>query len=319
MIGLPWYLTGHLPGILFVAHEAGHHIEDDGALTAAVSGRLAVSGLPGPSQARWQPWLGEVFADAVASITCGVVYPAVLADALAAAPPGGAAAASYPPPRVRVQVCRAAVRQAGLPPDAPGVAWDDLPGEPDAAEAEPPAAVRAILDEPYAELGGQTLGVVLASPAVAGAEEGAPRLLAGVSSGRLDVRAAAAALAFIRSPEDYDRLQVGESAIREVLSQRPVGPRLGPTSRPAAPATRRQAARSQPCSSAEYRPPSTAAGHAGRRRCWPLVAGDGLPTSPRSGSPASRSSAASSTNTSGPHESPGQQGKWHDHGIPRGL
>lgn len=227
VIGLPWYLTGHLPGVLFVAHEAGHHIEEDAALAGGVLERLSGAGLPGPSQDRWRPWLGEVFADLVASIACGVAYPAVLADALAAAPPGGAGEESYPPPRVRVEACRAALRYSGLPADAAGAAWDDVPGEPDTAEREAAAVIQAILGGSYDQLGKRTLGAVLSSPAVAGAERGAGQLLVGVTSDQPDPRGvlAAASLAFIRSPEGYDRFSVGESAIREVLRLVPDGPR----------------------------------------------------------------------------------------------
>ena len=69
---------------------------------------------------------------------------------------------------------------------------------------------------------------MLTNPEVANAATGAARLLAGIGSNLLDVRAilAAAALAFARDPGKYDRRHVGEHAIEEVLAQRPQGPRL---------------------------------------------------------------------------------------------
>lgn len=229
VIGVPWYLTGHLPGVLLVAHEVAHHIEDDCALTTALSARLAAVGLSPPQLRTWQPWLGEVFADIVASVTCGVAYPMVLFDALTAAPTGGAGAELYPPPRVRVRICLAAIHRADLPGDAQLITGGDQLGELSPAEDEALAVVTAILTEPFDELGGLALPAVLKSSAVADAEDGAVRMLAGAGSNLSDVRAvlAAAALAFARSPEKYDRRRVGERAIAEALRLGPVGPRLG--------------------------------------------------------------------------------------------
>lgn len=228
VIGLPWYLCGHLPGVLLVAHEAGHHIEDDCALTTALHKRLSAAGLPGSRQDRWRPWLGEVFADIVASIACGVAYATVLIDALASAPAGGAGMEKYPSPRVRARICLDAISQAGLPGDPELAADGRVLGEPDDAEDEAQAVVTAFIHAPYENLGGRALTAVLTNPEVADAATGAARLLAGIGSNLLDVRAilAAAALAFARDPGKYDRLHVGEHAIEEVLAQRPQGPRL---------------------------------------------------------------------------------------------
>ncbi len=229
VIGVPWYLSGHLPGVLLVAHEVGHHIEDDCALTTALSRRLAAARLPAPRLAAWKLWLGEVFADVVASLTCGVAYPTVLLDALAAAPAGGAGLERYPPPRARIRVCLAAIGQAGLPGNEQLAAEGDQLGEPDDADGEAQPVVEAILIKPYGKLGKQTLPAVLTSPAVASADAAAGRLLAGLSSSLHDVRAvlAAAALAFARNPAEYDQRRVGERSIAEVLRLRPDGPRLG--------------------------------------------------------------------------------------------
>jgi hypothetical protein len=215
--------------VLLVAHEVGHHIEDDCALTTALSRRLAAAPLPTPRLAAWKPWLGEVFADVVASLTCGVAYPTVLLDALAAAPAGGAGLERYPPPRARIRVCLAAIGQAGLPGNEQLAAEGDQLGEPDDADGEAQPVVEAILIKPYGKLGKQTLPAVLTSPAVASADAAAERLLAGLSSSLHDVRAvlAAAALAFARNPAEYDQRRIGERSIAEVLKLRPDGPRLG--------------------------------------------------------------------------------------------
>lgn len=229
VIGVPWYLSGHLPGVLLVAHEVGHHIEDDCALTSSLLGRLAATRIGTPRQEVWRPWLGEVFADVVASLTCGVAYPTVLLDALTAAPVGGAGMESYPPSRVRVRVCMATINSVGLPMDPKLVTEGDRLGEPSYADQEASEIVTAILTKPYGVLGGQTLPAVLVSPAIADAGEAAERLLAGASSNVTDVRAvlAAAALAFSRDSEEYDQRHVGKRATKEVHQLRPAGPRLG--------------------------------------------------------------------------------------------
>jgi hypothetical protein len=227
VIGVPWYLTGHLPGVLLVAHEAGHHIEDDCAMTAALCTRLAAAGLPESRSRAWERWLGEVFADVVASVACGVAYPAVLIDALAAAPAGGAGAEHYPPPRIRARVCLAAIAQADLPGDDELAASGDTLGSPVQADDEAGAVVRAILSGPYDELDGADLPALLNCKDVGGAGNGAERLLTGRTSKQPTIPAvlAAAALAFARSPADYDHYHVASYATDEVLRLRPAGVR----------------------------------------------------------------------------------------------
>jgi hypothetical protein len=235
VIGVPWYLTGHLPGVLLVAHEAGHHIEDDCALTAALSARLATAGLAESRLPIWEQWLGEVFADVVASVACGVAYPAVLIDALAIARAGGAGAERYPPPRARARACLAAIAQAGLPGDDELAASGDTLGDPGQADDEAAAVARAIVSGPYEELNGVDLPALLNSPAVARAGNGAERLLTGLTSQQPTIPAvlAAAALAFARRPGDYDQYHVAESASDEVFLLRPKGVRgsAGPEAR----------------------------------------------------------------------------------------
>lgn len=226
MVGVPWYLSSHLPGALLIAHEVGHHIEDDCGLGSELKDRLASVGLTEPRHAQWSKWLEEVIADVVASLSCGGAYLAVMLDALAAAPAGGAGEDRYPSPRVRGEICRATVAFTG-PPVANEVAIDGATlGEPSIADAEAPAVVEAILTGPYEKLGGKTLPEVLRSPTV-DADAGANRLLAGYSSKLTDVRAviSAAALAFLSDPKGYDDRLVGQCAIHEVLALRPVGPR----------------------------------------------------------------------------------------------
>ncbi|MEU7577929.1 hypothetical protein AB0B50_10040 [Streptomyces sp. NPDC041068] len=91
VIDVPWYYGAHLPGLLTVAHETGHHIEDDFGLTPEIQARLAAAGLPGDELPDWQRWAGEVFADVCACLACGVAYPGVLAELLGTLGSPGAA------------------------------------------------------------------------------------------------------------------------------------------------------------------------------------------------------------------------------------
>jgi hypothetical protein len=227
VIGMPWYLSNHVPGALLVAHEVGHHIEDDCGLAPELDARLAASGLRAARQDLWSPWLGEVFADVVGAVTCGVAYVVVLADALAAGSAGGAGAQRYPPPRARLRAAITAVRVTEQPDGGAPLPDGGEFGDADDADDEAPQVVHAILAGSYDGLGRRTLRAVLAHADTAKAAGGAALLLKGLPSGLADVRAvlSAAAIAFRDSPEDYDAFSVGHRALGEVLALRPQGPR----------------------------------------------------------------------------------------------
>jgi hypothetical protein len=227
VIGVPWYLSSHLPGVLLVAHEVGHHIEDDCELTGQLTARLGAAGLSDDRLAVWKPWLGEVFADLVASVVCGSAYIAVLVDSLAAGSADGAGAERYPPPRVRARLGLAAVRLVDLPDGDALQADGDRLGEPCEADLEAAKVAKALLCGPYGKLGGKTLGEVLRHTDTSRAGTGAAGLLYGLASDLSEVRAVlpAAALAFMKDPTEYDLRAVGPRAIDEVLELRPKGPR----------------------------------------------------------------------------------------------
>ncbi|MET9735102.1 hypothetical protein ABZZ79_32015 [Streptomyces sp. NPDC006458] len=208
IIGVPWHQTEHLPDVLAVAHEVGHHIEDDCELTEALRARLLASGLPTGRQPVWEGWLGEVFADVCACLACGPAYVATLSDALVTAP--ATAVGAYPPKDVRLAVCHAVFASPG-------------PGPSD----EPGTVVRALMSDGYAELGDRDLPTVLQCHGALDTGLAVGNLLAGMPSSVGDVREAlaAAADAFGQNPDVYDSLGVQSRVIREVLKGRPRGPR----------------------------------------------------------------------------------------------
>ncbi|MFE2531521.1 hypothetical protein [Streptomyces sp. NPDC059371] len=228
LIGVPWSAGHHLPALLVVAHETGHHIEDDFALTEPLRTRLAEqSGLTQEGIARWEGWLGETFADVCATLACGEAYVWALTDMLTAAGQTvGTGNDTYPPLRTRLLVCRAALATG------PGSTTAGLPplGSPQPGDTEAEAVVAALTGEGFTGLGGATLGSLIGLRRADGLDEAVDRLLTGLWSRRGDVTGvlAAATLAFVRSPRSYDEHDVGDLALTEVLSLVPDGARATP-------------------------------------------------------------------------------------------
>ncbi|MCF3134919.1 hypothetical protein [Streptomyces olivochromogenes] len=230
VIGIPWSASHHLPSLLAVAHETGHHIEDDFGLTEPLRTRLREHARLSPERlAVWEGWAGEVFADVCATLACGVAYAWALIDVLAAHPAAAEGSAEYPPLALRVLVCRAALpdgESAGLP----GAAHD----------AEARAVVDALTGTGFEELGGATLPALLGLRRPAELHDASRNLLAGTGSRRNDVPGvlSAATLAFVADPDAYDLKKgydpknAGERALSEVLALVPKGPRAAAASPP---------------------------------------------------------------------------------------
>lgn len=231
IIGVPWHQSEHLPSTLAVAHEVGHHIEDDCRLSEELRARLRGSGLQPERVQVWETWLGEAFADVCACLACGPAYELTLGDAMAANGSAGSGADRYPPAQVRAQICEATL---GRTSQAGSVAADLLKsgqfhfsgqqGSVHDAEGEAARVVDAWMAGGYSGLRGKALSV-LSCPDSQDPMLAAAKLLQGLPSGARDARAvlAAAAAAFLKDPAKYDALQVGPVAISEVLALRPNG------------------------------------------------------------------------------------------------
>lgn len=216
VIDVPWYYGSHVPAVLTVAHEVGHHIEDDFGLTETIAARLAGTSLP-------RAWFGEVFADVCATLACGVAYPAVLADVLdtleSEPAPDARELTAHPPPDTRLRICCAVVELTGQ--EHPS-AW---PAPVDGSDATSTRVARALLVDGYPQFGRGRLSDLL--PSASAGRLHADRLLAGVPSGltRVPEVFAAAALAFLTDPAEYRARRIGARVVAEALALRPKGPR----------------------------------------------------------------------------------------------
>ncbi|MFB7372001.1 hypothetical protein ACFC0D_19400 [Streptomyces sp. NPDC056222] len=231
IIGVPWHQSEHLPGTLAVAHEVGHHIEDDCRLSEELRARLRGSGLQPERVQVWETWLGEAFADVCACLACGPAYALTLADAMEANGSAGAGSDRYPPAQVRVQICEATLGKTGRAGSAAADPFrrgrfrsSGQSGSVHDAGGEAALVVDAWMTGGYPGLPGKALSV-LSCPDAQDPTLGAAKFLQGLPSGARDARAvlAAAATAFLEDPIKYDTLQVGPVAISEVLALRPKG------------------------------------------------------------------------------------------------
>ncbi|GLX92794.1 hypothetical protein [Herbidospora sp. NBRC 101105] len=197
LVGVPWFHLRHLPDALVIAHEVGHLVETDLALTSTLEALTAGSG---PD---WRRWLGEVFADVYATLATGPGYLSALADFLDTGA-GGTGTGAYPPPETRLDVVRAVL---------------------DGTSATQAAAVAtALVAGPYPELGGHRLDEILTFDRDLADRQARALLLRMAPDPRSNVRTllASAALAFARDPETYQRAgttdRVVEAAHRRITA-----------------------------------------------------------------------------------------------------
>lgn len=116
LIGMPWHEIFHAPGMVAIAHEAGHVIETDFSLTADLD--LAIARAVGDAEfaKRWKNWRAEIFADHFAVRHCGPAFAGMLGDVLRRFP--GAPAKSYPPHPIRMELCLVLLEKMGLEAEA---------------------------------------------------------------------------------------------------------------------------------------------------------------------------------------------------------
>jgi len=71
MIGMPWVQLGHVPDLLFLAHEVGHEVEEELRLTKAIDAAVKSAVTAPLQQAAWRSWGGETFGDVYGTLAAG--------------------------------------------------------------------------------------------------------------------------------------------------------------------------------------------------------------------------------------------------------
>jgi hypothetical protein len=239
LIGVPWFQTEHLPDSLLIAHEVGHHVEDD--LRLELAELLAAVDLPPKRRAAWAAWCGEVFADTYGTLAMGPAFVSALADFLSVdkktmrterrrAPNWGL----YPTVQLRVRYTCSVLRAMGLgqEADARQQRWLESYPEPHAMtefEADIPGVASALVRGPYPQLGGARLDhVIQYLPLGDTVVEERDRLLDGFPPSAIAARIllSAAALAFATDPEKYATCKVREKVLARIVERQSPGTRF---------------------------------------------------------------------------------------------
>ncbi|HXF64005.1 MAG TPA: hypothetical protein VNK95_20435 [Caldilineaceae bacterium] len=248
VIGLPWFQVNHLPAGMAIAHEAGHAVERDFGLVAAVDAAMAGLEGEGVAAARvpaWQAWAREVFADLYGVLCCGEAYVLGLMDYLLAETQviegerrQPDAWEKYPTRHLRVLINLAALDALGLDGAGVGAGWRALYQAHAMAEFEPdvPKVVAALLAVP---LGGKPLRQVVAfSPANAQAAAiQQANILGGFTLNQGEdfrILFAAAALAYHADPEQYRQRNAQRAIVEQMAAAVPPGVRSAGPADPAA-------------------------------------------------------------------------------------
>ena len=222
LVEVPWFQLRHLPDALVLAHEVGHHVENDFGLTPTLRRLVhaALTSTPASRERQWQGWLGEVFADIYGALAVGPAFGQTLADFAASGPVATAGTTIYPPVGLRIRCVAEALGQvsSGLKDDLLARWTADFPDEP-ASSFEQDAAllVRTLITGPYQEFGCVGLTSVIGfSSWSANAEATAAALLKNAELSRgIDVRCllAAAGLAFVRDPKKYQDINATDAVL----------------------------------------------------------------------------------------------------------
>jgi hypothetical protein len=168
LVGLPWYQAFYGPGAVLLAHEVGHVVQWDFALTDAVDAALAKASLKQADV--WTGWASEIFADMYGCVAMGPAFVGALIDFLSGPVEqvrqeerrGGV----YPPRALRVELAVRALEQHGYRDDAARLraSWQSAYGPVATMTeflAEADAVVAAVCSGPY---GGRTLADIVAFP-----------------------------------------------------------------------------------------------------------------------------------------------------------
>ena len=212
VIGVPWFHLQHLPDVLVLAHEVGHHVEDDFRLTATLhrllDEALQDAGVAVQRRPRWRGWLGEVFADVYGVLAGGPAFAQALMDFAATGVAPAGASAHYPPLDVRVRLALTALGHSGFPDQAEVLSaqWGALVPRLGTFDRELAAVAKALVDGPYPEFGAVRLTRVIdfsAHHEAAGTTASELLLALPLSASTIRSLVAGAAQAFADDPACY--------------------------------------------------------------------------------------------------------------------
>jgi hypothetical protein len=173
LVGVPWFQASHLPDVLVIAHEVGHHVEDDLGLTATLTSRLQGCIQEPTRRANWLGWMGEAFADVFGTVALGSAFALTMMDLLAAETSHiakevsrAAAGDAYPTVYLRVLLILEVVRRRAGEATAQALRsrWNETYGASHAMseyEVDLAAVVEAFAFTPFDELGGKTIAALL--------------------------------------------------------------------------------------------------------------------------------------------------------------
>ena len=222
LIEVPWFQLRHLPDALVLAHEVGHHVEDDFGLTPTLHQltQAALARVPVSRQRQWQGWLGEVFADVYGTLAAGPAFGQTLADFAASGPVATAGTAEYPPVRLRIRVVAEVLgQQSSAARDHLLARWSaDFPDESASSFDEDAALLaRSLIAGPYPEFGcvGLTSVIGFSSWSATAADTATALLKNAKLSTGIDVRCllAAAGLAFVKNPKGYQDIGATDAVL----------------------------------------------------------------------------------------------------------
>jgi hypothetical protein len=247
VVGVPWYLSQHLPDSPVVCHEVGHVAEQDFGLTEAVEAALEGADIPDERRPAWRSWRSEVFADVYGCLGAGSAFvsalmgflvddPAAVAKQRLAAPGWG----KYPTTDLRMAFNFAVLRHMGLDGSAQDLEqrWSAYYGGDCMSTFRPDCepVAEALLCSPLAPLGGLPLANVLAFDQVAQrfAEEQACDLLARMTPDPADARRlhASVHLAFAADPMTFADTGAAARALNTLWDAQDQGVRGAPRAAP---------------------------------------------------------------------------------------
>jgi len=140
VIDLPWDQMVNPWGLLAIAHEVGHDVDEDlgkltEALQPAITARMNETRIPAGRFVKWQRWTSEILADLVGVLLTGPAFVSTLIELLMLPRHYVRHISStdeHPPPYLRILINAALVRRLGLSQsaDALETRWRGFYGEP---------------------------------------------------------------------------------------------------------------------------------------------------------------------------------------------